>query len=57
MEIKVGTILTMKKKHPCGGCEWEVLYAASDIKMRCKTCGREVITPRSKAVKMVKPEK
>ena len=54
MEIKVGTILTMKKKHPCGGCEWEVLYAASDIKMRCKTCGREVITPRSKAVKMVK---
>lgn len=54
MEIKQGSVLTMKKKHPCGSFCWEVLYVASDIKMKCCGCGHMLMLPRSKIIKDVK---
>ncbi len=54
VEIKQGSVLTMKKKHPCGGCEWEVLYAGSDLKLKCRGCGHMIMLPRSKALKDIK---
>lgn len=57
MEIRrfsVGDVLEMKKKHPCGGSLFTVLYAGSDIKLKCNACGREVIVPRIKIEKNIK---
>ena len=54
MNIQIGDTLLMKKPHPCGGREFEVLRIGADFKMKCKTCGREVMLPRSKAEKNVK---
>ncbi|MCC8065159.1 MAG: DUF951 domain-containing protein [Clostridiales bacterium] len=54
MDIQVGDILQMKKPHPCGCKEWEVLRIGMDFRMRCKGCGREVMLPRAKAEKNVK---
>ncbi|MCD8342031.1 MAG: DUF951 domain-containing protein [Clostridiales bacterium] len=54
MDIQVGDTLQMKKPHPCGSKEWEVLRIGMDFRMRCKGCGREVMLPRSKAEKNVK---
>ncbi len=48
MEIQVGDILTMKKPHPCGSREWEVLRIGADFKLRCRGCGHEVMGARSK---------
>lgn len=45
----VGDILVMKKAHPCGSCEWEVLRAGADLRLRCRGCGREVTLSRSDA--------
>lgn len=53
-KINVGDRLVMKKAHPCGENVFSVLYAGSDIKLRCEKCGREVIIPRIKAEKMIK---
>lgn len=54
MNIQVGDVLQMKKTHPCGGREWLVLRVGMDFRLRCRTCGREVMILRSKAEKSVK---
>lgn len=54
MNIQVGDILQMKKTHPCGGREWLVLRVGMDFRLRCQTCGREVMILRGKAEKSVK---
>ncbi len=48
MDIRVGDHLKMKKPHPCGSAEWEVLRIGADFRLRCRGCGREVFGPRSK---------
>ena len=54
MDVQVGDILTMKKPHPCGSHDWEVLRTGADFKLRCAGCGREVFGPRSKFEKRIK---
>ena len=54
MNIQVGDVLQMKKTHPCGGREWLVLRVGMDFRLRCQTCGREVMILRNKAEKSVK---
>ena len=54
MDIQVGNVLIMKKPHPCGGREFEVLRIGADFKMKCLTCSREVMLPRVKAEKNIK---
>jgi hypothetical protein len=50
----VNDILEMKKSHPCGGTKFKVLFLGSDVKIRCETCGRELIVPRIKLEKKIK---
>ena len=50
----LGDIVKMKKQHPCGSYEWEVLRLGADIKIKCVGCGRLVMLPRSKFQKGVK---
>mgnify|MGYP001211626756 FL=1 len=45
--FKLGNIVRMKKKHPCGSFNWEVTRMGADIKIRCQGCGRLVMMPRS----------
>jgi len=44
----------MKKKHPCGGCNWEVMRIGADFKIKCTQCGHEVMNARSKVEKYIK---
>lgn len=54
MNIKLGDILVMKKTHPCGEKRWLVLRTGADFRLRCMTCGHEIMTPRFKAEKNIK---
>jgi hypothetical protein len=54
MDIKVGDILLLKKKHPCGSNKWQTLRTGADFKIKCLGCGHEIMTPRSKAEKSIK---
>lgn len=54
MDIKVGDVLQMKKAHPCGSHDWQVLRVGMDFRMRCMGCGHEIMVPRSKAEKSIK---
>lgn len=54
MDIQVGDILKMKKKHPCGSSEWEVLRIGADFRLKCTGCGHQIMIPRVKAEKNVR---
>ena len=54
MDVKVGDKLIMKKNHPCGSNEFEVLRIGMDFRIRCTGCGREVMVPRSKVERNIK---
>lgn len=54
MDVRVGDILTMKKKHPCGDNRFLVLRSGMDFRIRCTGCGREVMVPRIKCEKNIK---
>jgi hypothetical protein len=42
MEIKLGDVVRLKKKHPCGSDEWQVVRLGADIGIRCLKCQRRV---------------
>ncbi len=42
----VGSIVMMKKQHPCGTNEWEIVRIGADIKIKCLECGRYIMLPR-----------
>lgn len=48
MEIRLGDIVHLKKKHPCGNDEWEVVRVGADIRIRCLKCQRYVLMERSR---------
>ena len=48
MDVQVGDILTMKKPHPCGGNQFQVLRIGMDFKIRCLTCGHEIMSPANR---------
>ena len=35
----VGDIIKMKKPHPCGSQEWEILRVGADFRLKCMGCG------------------
>lgn len=57
MDISVGEILEMKKPHPCGSFDWQVLRVGMDFKLRCLGCGHEIMVPRAKIEKRIKKRK
>lgn len=54
LEYKIGTIVEMKKKHPCGVNEWEVIRLGADIRIKCCGCKHSVLIPRAEFNKKIK---
>ena len=46
MDIQLGDIVKLKKPHPCGSSEWEVIRVGMDFKLRCLGCGHIVMVAR-----------
>lgn len=51
---KLGSLVVMKKAHPCGSNEWKVIRMGVDIKIKCIKCGREVMLDRIEFEKKLK---
>lgn len=57
MERKVfglGDIVQMKKPHPCGTNEMEIIRMGMDIRIKCVGCKHSVLVPRAKFEKNMK---
>lgn len=54
MNLQIGDIVKMKKEHPCGSKEWELVRVGMDIKMKCRGCGHLVMLPRQTVEKNIR---
>ena len=61
MNYELNDTVIMKKGHPCGTNEWQIIRIGADIKIKCIKCGRTVMMPRiefnKKVKKVIKNEK
>jgi hypothetical protein len=53
-DIRLDDLVRMRKPHACGGNEWRVVRLGTDIGIRCLTCGRKLLMPRSQFARRVK---
>ena len=53
-EYKIGSIVIMKKEHPCGSNQFEITRVGIDIKIKCCQCGRSIMLPRVEFNKKLK---
>ncbi|MDD2970800.1 MAG: DUF951 domain-containing protein [Lachnospiraceae bacterium] len=54
MEYNVGDIVKLKKAHPCGSSEWEILRVGADFRLKCLGCQHQVMVPRKLVEKNTK---
>ena len=50
----MGDVVRLRKPHPCGSFEWEVVRLGADIRLRCRVCGRRVLLERRTLEKRLK---
>ena len=53
-EIALGDRVRLRKAHPCGGFEWEVVRLGADIGLVCLTCGHRVLLTRRELARRMK---
>ncbi len=45
--VSLGDVVKLKKPHPCGANEWEIVRVGADIGLKCRGCERRVMLVRS----------
>ena len=46
-DIHTGEVLQLKKTHPCGGNQRQIIRTGADIKIKCLICNRILMMSRS----------
>lgn len=54
MDYQIGDVVKLKKQHPCGSREWEVLRVGADFRLKCIGCGHQIMVPRKLVEKNTK---
>lgn len=54
MDLRLGDVVRLRKTHPCGGFDWEVVRLGADIRIKCLSCERLVMLARSELQKRTK---
>ncbi len=53
-KYEVGDIVRLKKQHPCGSAEWEILRVGADFRLKCMGCGHQIMIARKLVEKNTK---
>ncbi len=54
LDVRLGDVVLLRKMHPCGSFQWEVVRLGADIGIRCLKCQRRVLLDRGVFRKRVK---
>lgn len=57
MDLNVGEIIKLKKPHPCGSSQWEILRTGMDFRLKCQGCGHQIMISRKLVEKNIRPIK
>ncbi|SHI36678.1 hypothetical protein SAMN02745751_00145 [Dethiosulfatibacter aminovorans DSM 17477] len=52
-KLNVGDVIRLKKQHPCGGYDWEIMRIGTDFRIKCTTCDRQIWLPRREVMRRV----
>jgi hypothetical protein len=47
IELRLGDVVRLRKPHPCGSLDFEVVRLGADIGLRCTLCARRILLARS----------
>jgi hypothetical protein len=53
-QFELGDVVLMKKQHPCGANEMEIIRMGMDIRIKCVQCKHSILLPRAKFEKSLK---
>lgn len=53
-KFNVGDIVELRKPHPCGSKQWEIMRTGADFRIKCLGCSHQVMLPRTKFERSVK---
>ena len=54
LDVRMADVIRMRRPHPCGGFEWEVVRLGADIGLRCLGCGRRILLTRREVARRMK---
>ncbi len=54
MNFELGQTVKLKKAHPCGGNEFEIVRVGADVKIKCLSCGHVIMLDREKLAKAIR---
>jgi hypothetical protein len=47
LDLKLGDVMRLKKRHPCGGNQWVVVRLGADIGLQCLKCHHNLLLERA----------
>ena len=47
VKIELGDVVALRKPHPCGANEWEILRVGMDVRLECRNCHRKMMVSRA----------
>jgi hypothetical protein len=53
-DLSLGDVVRMRKPHPCGSSEWNVVRLGADIGLTCRGCGHRILLSRRDLAKRMK---
>ncbi|MQF99002.1 MAG: DUF951 domain-containing protein [SAR202 cluster bacterium] len=53
-KLAIGNVITLKKKHPCGGYAWTIYRLGADVGIKCLKCSHQLFINRLKFIKSIR---
>lgn len=53
VKLAIGDVIKLRRAHPCGSQQWEVLRTGADLCLRCLGCGRQIWMERFRLEKLL----
>ncbi|MBF8982303.1 DUF951 domain-containing protein [Lutibacter sp. B2] len=54
MDLNVGDMVQVKKNHPCGSNQFEIMRTGMDFRVKCLGCEKQIWISRVKFEKRIK---
>ncbi len=54
IDFRMEDVVRLRKPHPCGGFEWQIVRLGADIGLRCLICKHRVLLDRRTLEKRLK---
>ena len=46
VDLRLGDVVRLRRQHPCGSREWQVVRLGADIGLVCAGCGHRILMDR-----------